>query len=58
MDRFTAMETFISVIETGSFSGGARRMKVGQPRQHYWRRHAFREELARVHESLGVFMPA
>ena len=31
MDRFMAMETFISVIETGSFSGGARRMKVGQP---------------------------
>jgi DNA-binding transcriptional LysR family regulator len=31
MDRFTAMETFISVIETGSFSAAARRMKVGQP---------------------------
>jgi DNA-binding transcriptional LysR family regulator len=30
MERFTAMETFISVIETGSFSAGARRMTVGQ----------------------------
>jgi hypothetical protein len=27
-------------------------------RQQYWRRHAFREELTRACESLGVFMPA
>jgi hypothetical protein len=27
-------------------------------RQQYWRRHAFREELARACESLGMFMPA
>jgi len=27
-------------------------------RQQYWRRHAFREELARACESLGVFVPA
>lgn len=31
MDRFTAMETFVGVLETGSFSAGARRMHVGQP---------------------------
>jgi hypothetical protein len=27
-------------------------------RQQYWRRHAFREELARACESLGVWVPA
>jgi hypothetical protein len=27
-------------------------------RQQYWRRHAFREELTRASESLGVLMPA
>jgi hypothetical protein len=27
-------------------------------RQQYWRRHAFREELARASESLGVTLPA
>jgi hypothetical protein len=27
-------------------------------RQQYWRRHAFREELARACDSLGVFVPA
>lgn len=27
-------------------------------RRQYWRRHAFREELARACESLGVFVPA
>ena len=26
-------------------------------RQQYWRRHAFREELARASESLGVLVP-
>jgi DNA-binding transcriptional LysR family regulator len=31
MDRLTAMETFVSVIEAGSFSGAARRLNVGQP---------------------------
>src|SRR5262245_35919894 len=31
MDRLTAMATFVSVIEAGSFSGAARRMNVGQP---------------------------
>ena len=46
MDRFTAMETFISVIETGSFSGGARRMKVGQP--------AVSKTIAQLESKLGV----
>jgi hypothetical protein len=27
-------------------------------RQQYWRRHAFRDELALACESLGVLMPA
>lgn len=31
MDRFTAMETFIRVVEAGSFSAAARHLNVGQP---------------------------
>jgi DNA-binding transcriptional LysR family regulator len=31
MDRMAVMETYVAVFETGSFSGGARRLKVGQP---------------------------
>lgn len=31
MDRHFAMETFIRVIDTGSFSGAARQMQIGQP---------------------------
>jgi len=31
MDRLAAMETFVYVVETGSFSAAARRLKVGQP---------------------------
>lgn len=31
MDRMAVMETYVAVFETGSFSGGARRMNVGQP---------------------------
>lgn len=31
MDRFAAIETFVAVVETGSFSAAARRLKVGQP---------------------------
>ena len=46
MDRWTAMETLISVIETGSFSGGARRMKVGQP--------AVSKTVAQLESRLGV----
>jgi DNA-binding transcriptional LysR family regulator len=46
MDRFTAIETFISVIETGSFSAGARRMKVGQP--------VVSKAIAQLESKLGV----
>ena len=28
------------------------------PRQQYWRRHVFREELARACEGLGVLVPS
>ena len=31
MDRLAAMETFVYVVETGSFSAAARRLDVGQP---------------------------
>lgn len=31
MDRFTVMETFIRVVEAGSFSAAARHLNVGQP---------------------------
>lgn len=31
MDRLAAMETFVYVVETGSFSAAAKRLNVGQP---------------------------
>jgi|ERR1700722_14694938 len=31
MDRLQAMETFVRVVETGSFSAAARDLRVGQP---------------------------
>src|ERR1700731_3308935 len=31
MDRLAAMETFVAVIDAGSFSAAARRLNVGQP---------------------------
>src|ERR1700761_1244645 len=31
MDRLAAMETFVRVVETGSFSAAARGLNVGQP---------------------------
>jgi DNA-binding transcriptional LysR family regulator len=46
MDRLTAMETFVSVIEAGSFSGGARRLNVGQP--------AVSKSIAQLEDRLGV----
>ncbi|WP_323121739.1 LysR family transcriptional regulator [Burkholderia alba] len=46
MDRLTAMETFVSVIEAGSFSGAARRLKVGQP--------AVSKSVAQLETRLGV----
>jgi DNA-binding transcriptional LysR family regulator len=46
MDRLAAMETFVSVVETGSFSGAARRLGVGQP--------AVSKSIALLEERLGV----
>jgi hypothetical protein len=31
MDRLAAMETFVRVIEAGSFSSAAKQLRVGQP---------------------------
>jgi DNA-binding transcriptional LysR family regulator len=31
MDRHLAMEAFVRVVDTGSFSGAARQMRIGQP---------------------------
>jgi DNA-binding transcriptional LysR family regulator len=46
MDRLAAMETFVYVVETGSFSAAARRLKVGQP--------AVSKVVAQLEERLGV----
>lgn len=46
MDRLAAMETFIRVIETGSFSAAARQLRVGQP--------AVSKTVAQLEERLGV----
>jgi DNA-binding transcriptional LysR family regulator len=46
VDRFAAIETFVAVIETGSFSGAARRLNVGQP--------AVSKSVAQLEERLGV----
>ncbi|WP_028227386.1 LysR family transcriptional regulator [Paraburkholderia ferrariae] len=46
MDRLAAMETFVSVIETGSFSAAARRLGVGQP--------AVSKSVALLEDHLGV----
>lgn len=44
--RICAQESRVGALEMGCGS-----------RQQYWRRHAFREELARACESLGVLVP-
>jgi DNA-binding transcriptional LysR family regulator len=46
MDRLTAMEVFIRVVETGSFSGAARLLRVGQP--------AVSKTIAQLEQRLGV----
>jgi DNA-binding transcriptional LysR family regulator len=46
MDRFAAMETFVRVVETGSFSAAARGLNVGQP--------AVSKTVAQLEERLGV----
>jgi DNA-binding transcriptional LysR family regulator len=46
MDRLAAMETFVRVIESGSFSKAARLMRIGQP--------AVSKTVAQLEERLGV----
>ena len=46
MDRFAAMETYVTVVDTGSFSGAARRLNVGQP--------AVSKSIAQLEARLGV----
>src|ERR1700712_2797920 len=46
MDRLAAMETFVRVVETGSFSGAARGLNVGQP--------AVSKSVAQLEDRLGV----
>ncbi len=46
MDRFTAMQTFLTVVDAGSFSNAARRMKVGQS--------AVSKTIAQLEGRLGV----
>ncbi|MCF4995181.1 LysR family transcriptional regulator [Pseudomonas syringae] len=46
MDRLAAMETFVYVVETGSFSAAARRLNIGQP--------AVSKTIAQLESRLGV----
>ncbi|CAN0626823.1 Transcriptional regulator [Burkholderia multivorans] len=46
MDRMAAMETFVAVVESGSFSAAARRLDVGQP--------AVSKSVAQLEERLGA----
>ena len=46
MDRLSAMETFVRVVETKSFSAAARDLKVGQP--------AVSKSIAHLEEQFGV----
>ncbi|MEQ5842253.1 LysR family transcriptional regulator [Paraburkholderia acidicola] len=46
MDRMTAMETFVAVVEAGSFSAAARRLDVGQP--------AVSKSIAQLEERVGA----
>src|ERR1700730_13652506 len=46
MDRLTAMEVLVRVVETGSFSGAARLLRVGQP--------TVSKTVAQLEERLGV----
>jgi DNA-binding transcriptional LysR family regulator len=46
MDRLAAMETFVRIIEAGSFSGAAKQLHVGQP--------AVSKTIAQLEDRLGV----
>jgi len=46
MDRLAAMETFVRIVEAGSFSAAARVLNIGQP--------AVSKTVAQLEERLGV----
>src|SRR6267142_4087329 len=46
MDRLGAMQTFVKVMETGSFSAAARQLRIGQP--------AVSKTVAQLEQRLGV----
>jgi DNA-binding transcriptional LysR family regulator len=46
MDRLAAMEVFIRVVDSGSFSGAAKQLRVGQP--------AVSKTIAQLEDRLGV----
>jgi DNA-binding transcriptional LysR family regulator len=46
MDRLTAMEAFIRVVDAGSFSGAAKQLRIGQP--------AVSKTIAQLEDRLGV----
>ncbi len=46
MNRFAEMEAFVRVVDTGSFSGAARQLHVGQP--------AVSKTIAQLEDRLGV----
>ena len=46
MDRLAAMDTFVCVLDTGSFSAAARRLNLGQP--------AVSKTIAQLEDRLGV----
>jgi len=46
MDRMTTMETFVTVVDAGSFSAAARQLKLGQP--------AVSKSIAQLEEHLGA----
>src|SRR4051794_7137017 len=46
MDRLTAMQAFVQVVDSGSFSAAARRLGVGQP--------ALSKSIAQLEDRLGV----
>jgi DNA-binding transcriptional LysR family regulator len=48
LDRLTAMETFVRVVEAGSFSGAAKQLRVGQP--------AVSKTVAQLEDRLGVHL--
>src|SRR5215469_477817 len=46
VDRLTAMEAFVRVVDAGSFSGAAKQLRIGQP--------AVSKAIAQLEERLGV----